>query len=77
MPVFVSTLHKLNAVDWLNDNNQHLQSLYPWDVTEDHCKPRDQRKKADQDWGDCLEFGNGCQFDEENDETYDFLKIFD
>ena len=77
MPGFVSTLHELNQVNWFNDNNQDLQSLNPWERSEDHHKPRDQRRKADQDWEDYLELGNLFQFDEENDETYDYLKIFE
>ena len=74
-PGLFSTLHNLNEMDWLNDNNQFPKPItLLWERREVHRKPRDQRRKTDQKWGDFPEFGGVCKFDKESDETYDFLK---
>ena len=79
MPELVSTLHEM---DWLNnnddsnDNDQFLQFLNPWDALEAQPQFRGQRRKIEQDWGDYLESGNVCKFDEQNDDSFAYMKIF-
>ena len=79
MPELFSTLHEM---DWLNnnddsnDNDQFLQFLNPWDALEAQPQFRGQRRKIEQDWGDYLESGNVCKFDEQNDDTFSYMKIF-
>ena len=78
MPGLTTTLHQYKEADWLEDNDQSL-FLNPWEIPDDHRQPREQRRKEKRGWGDYLEAANVFQFDEEkeNDETFDFLKLFE